>query len=163
MKKTSERLLKKVSQDFLPIAERLRSEGVSDANIMITLNRHIDRERHKLYNLKKEPEAIKGAIKRVMDQENDSKIEHIYYQLFEKNGIPFKFQYKIGPYRADFLIAGDIVFEIDGPWHNKDYDKVRDEYMESRGYSIMRIPFNIAASYHRTVLEDLQEVLSERE
>lgn len=79
--------------------------------------------------------------------------------MLASKGIRFEFQYTIGPYRADFLFADFIVFEIDGPQHNKDYDDARDKYMRGLGYKIIRAPLWILTTDPEAVIEEIQEAI----
>jgi very-short-patch-repair endonuclease len=49
-------------------------------------------------------------------------------------------QFPIGPYFADFLCRKHrLVVEIDGSQHvDNAYDRIRDEYMRSAGFSVIR-------------------------
>lgn len=161
MKKISKKLTKEFGKRFLPFAEQLKKEGSSDVRIKDMLYRFIECERVKFYNMLKGPYALKKSLSEAVDNW-DSKIELIYCRLFSEYGIPHKFQYKIGTYRADFLLGENIVFEIDGPQHDKDYDTKRDSYMERMGYKVLRVPAWLAASSYRSVIEEIQNILSER-
>jgi very-short-patch-repair endonuclease len=50
-------------------------------------------------------------------------------------------QLPIGPYFADFAQRqAKLVIEVDGSQHvGNSYDRVRDEFMRKRGYSVMRV------------------------
>lgn len=57
-------------------------------------------------------------------------------------------QVEIPPYRADFLVNRWLVVEIDGATYHSspeavERDKVRDEFMQKRGYSVLRIPASV--------------------
>lgn len=70
-----------------------------------------------------------------------SKIEELLVGIFEKFGVTFEREYKIGPYYADiFIPQGKIVVECDGEeWHqDKERDRRRDEYMQKRGFKVFR-------------------------
>ena len=91
----------------------------------------------------------------------DSRAEGIFYDLLLNKEIPFKFQYKVGPYRADFLIADFLDFEIDGAQHHRttDYDRGRDKYFKRMGYEVMRIPLGILVVSPEAVLKDIKELM----
>jgi len=91
----------------------------------------------------------------------DSKIETIYFKLLEKQGIKFKFQYKISVFRADFLIDGWLIFEIDGPLHDKGRDGIRDAHLKQLGYETFRVPAWIAASSPSAVIENIKELIND--
>jgi len=61
------------------------------------------------------------------------------------DGPVFRRQHPIGPYVADFYCpAAKLVVEIDGAHHGDDvqldHDEIRDRYMETRGYRVVRYP-----------------------
>jgi adenine-specific DNA-methyltransferase len=63
------------------------------------------------------------------------------------NDFKFVRQYPIGRYITDFCCRKKkLIIELDGGQHNEDknfkYDQIRDRYLESRGYKVMRIPNN---------------------
>ena len=89
----------------------------------------------------------------------DSRAEAIFYNLLFQENIPFKFQYKIGPFSADFLISDSLVFEIDGTMHymNKDYDRGRDKYIKRMGYEIMHVPLLILMISPELVINEIKE------
>jgi very-short-patch-repair endonuclease len=70
-------------------------------------------------------------------------------------GYHFVRQQPIGPYFADFCCrARRLVVEIDGSQHAENtYDRRRDEFMRSRGFSILRF-WNVDVLKHRTHLCD---------
>lgn len=64
------------------------------------------------------------------------------------DGLQLDFQVEEGQYRVDFLANGWLVIEIDGAaWHSSPEavkrDKSRDEYFESLGYAVVRIPAKV--------------------
>lgn len=93
------------------------------------------------------------------DQGSDSKIEVIFHQMLVDYDIPFKPQYKISPYRVDFLISDFLAFEIDGPMHklNQEYDKQRNKYIERMGYEVMRVPVSILTMAPEIIIEEIKE------
>jgi very-short-patch-repair endonuclease len=70
----------------------------------------------------------------------ESESERVVYDYLKKHW-HVKRQVKIGQYRADFVLPGNIVIEVDGVQHfeRKSYDNKRDRYLESFGYSVIRI------------------------
>ena len=67
----------------------------------------------------------------------------LWYELKQKRlGVSFTRQKPIGNYIADFYChEKNMVIEIDGWSHDNkyEYDKERDEYMESLGIKVLRI------------------------
>lgn len=64
------------------------------------------------------------------------------------NGLTLDLQVKMPPYRADFVVDRWLVVEIDGAAYHSSpeaiaRDKKRDEVMNSRGYSVLRMPAKI--------------------
>ena len=58
-------------------------------------------------------------------------------------GLLFRRQYPIGDYIVDFICRSkQIIIEIDGGQHNDDFNKLYDEkrtqYLNSRGYKVLR-------------------------
>jgi very-short-patch-repair endonuclease len=66
----------------------------------------------------------------------------LWLYLKNKNlGVKFRRQQGIGPYIADFYCKEkNLVVELDGSRHKteKEYDKERDNYMESLGIKVLR-------------------------
>src|SRR5277367_4404848 len=56
------------------------------------------------------------------------------------NGLRFRRQVPVGPYIVDFLcIASRLVVEADGSQHaESDHDDVRDTYLRSQGWTVLR-------------------------
>lgn len=117
---------------------------------------------------RKDPVNIGGLmvewISGLTASSEDSRAEVIFHDLLTKAGIAFKFQYKIGPFRADFLIADFLVFEIDGPTHytTKDYDRGRDKYIKRMGYEIMHIPLTMLMISPEAVIEDINKIIGDK-
>jgi very-short-patch-repair endonuclease len=59
---------------------------------------------------------------------------------------------------VDFLIAGSIVLEIDGPHHGatKEYDAIRDTYLMRLGYRILRIPVWVLVSDPSAIVDEIE-------
>jgi very-short-patch-repair endonuclease len=69
----------------------------------------------------------------------------------------FRRQHPIGPYIVDFYCpAARLIIELDGAQHGQDraiaYDIARTEWLEARGFHVMRI-------WNREFFEDPNEVL----
>ena len=105
--------------------------------------------------------TMSDVSKEMVKEKADSKIEVIFYELLLRNEIPFKFQYKITPYKVDFLISDFLVLEIDGPMHllQQEYDERRTEYIKGMGYEVMRVPINILAMGPEVIIEEIKERL----
>jgi very-short-patch-repair endonuclease len=146
-------------EKILPLAKRLRMEGLSDREIEGVVYQYVRIEKKKLYS-PPYPESLRIDT---ISQLNDlgSKAEAIVYFFLEKYKIDFKTQYEIGPYRADFLIDSLIVLEIDGPRHDEEYDKRRDEFIRNRGFLIVRVPIWVFSLDPVSVVEELNELSNE--
>ena len=74
-----------------------------------------------------------------------SPIEAAVRRVLQLRGVPFREQFRIGPYRADFYLpARRLVIECDGAaWHTRPhqrrYDARRDAYMRRLGYRVVRL------------------------
>ena len=78
---------------------------------------------------------------------------------FQIQGLKFRRQYPIGNYIIDFVCKEiKLIIEIDGGQHNEpnniEYDKTRTEFLESKGYKVIRfwncdIDSNIEGVYQR--------------
>ena len=58
-----------------------------------------------------------------------------------KFGVKFRRQFSIGPYIADFYCHElKLVIELDGDQHlaHKEYDRMRDSFLENSGYTVIR-------------------------
>ncbi len=70
-------------------------------------------------------------------------------------GINFRRQHAIGKYVVDFCSPGTkLVIEVDGGQHTdlEEYDKLRTEYLESKGYQVLRF-------WNHEVMGDIDRVL----
>jgi very-short-patch-repair endonuclease len=73
------------------------------------------------------------------------------------NDTAFRRQHAIGPYIADFCaLKARLVVEVDGSQHLEaaEYDARRTEYLQSRGYRVLRF-------WNSDVMNDLDAVLRE--
>ena len=69
-------------------------------------------------------------------------------------GLKFRRQHAIGPYIVDFAcIEKDVVIELDGGYHEHQYekDRVRQAYLESEGWQVLRFS-------NEDVLSDVEAV-----
>ena len=89
-------------------------------------------------NNKKLTENAKRLRREMTDEE-----KHLWYDFLSKLPITVNRQKVIGRFIADFYIAKNkIVIELDGSQHYEDqakeYDRIRDEYMNSLGIKVLR-------------------------
>lgn len=69
---------------------------------------------------------------------------HLWYDFLKTYPVQFKRQYSIGPYFADFYCyQARLVVELDGAQHCEPqalaYDQKRTEYIEQRGFYVLRV------------------------
>jgi very-short-patch-repair endonuclease len=72
--------------------------------------------------------------------------ERKLWQVLRNRGVKeakFRRQFKIGPYVADFCcLEAQLIVELDGGQHseikNKQSDAIRQKYLESLGYKVLR-------------------------
>jgi very-short-patch-repair endonuclease len=70
------------------------------------------------------------------------------------NGYHFRKQVRLGPYYVDFAcMHAKLVIEVDGITHDSDAarhnDSLRDDYLKSRGYTVLRFfAFDVLDSEH---------------
>ena len=80
-------------------------------------------------------------------------------------GVKFRRQYPIGPFFADFIcIEKRLVIELDGDQHadNITYDNKRTEYIESMGFTVIRIANSyLSNKYIDEVIETLYRCITE--
>lgn len=161
-------------EDITLFAEALRKQGKSARDIKHDVGKYIKRKIDDFYSQKRDEEnGMCSIIKNVFDeistgvrsrQSNyESTAENIFYNLLKENKIPFKYQYKIGKYRVDYLIDGFLVFEGDGPHHKNqiEYDIKRDLYIKKMGYKVMRLTWNIVALSQNMVIEEIKNIINQ--
>lgn len=79
-------------------------------------------------------------------------------------GLRLDFQVEEGRYRVDFLANRWLVLEIDGAAYHSSpeaiaRDKVRDQYFESLGYTVLRIPAKIVFTTPHEALRRVESAL----
>ena len=161
------KLHRKVARDFMPIGEALRAEGKDDHDILITFNNHVNGKIKQYYTQKSNNKYIGITISGIPTIINpDSKAEAIFGDVLTKHKIPYEFQYKIGPYRADYLVSDFLVVEIDGPIHwtdeQKEHDIERDKYIKKMGYKILRLPIWLIAMSQKAIMEEINDLINSR-
>ncbi len=158
-KETIKKLRKELVLEFEPIGLQMRKEGCNDRAIIRAIEAH---KQVKIKRFYKTPEEniFKKTVMNLIVKE-DSRVEMVFYNLLERDGIPFNFQVKIGPYRVDFLIANYLVFEGDGPCHAtiKEKDNIKDNYLKKMGYKVFRLSWELVAQLPDRVLDVIKEDL----
>ena len=73
------------------------------------------------------------------------------------NGVKFRRQVPLGPYIVDFLCVGaKLIVEADGSQHAESHrDMVRDTYLESHGWKVLRFWNNEVLQNREGVLETI--------
>lgn len=160
----TKKLHDKHMNDFRPFAEQLAAEGADEDKIVRAYHAWLKGKKQTYYAHvagKMEPlSSVVGSF--LKNRGPGSKAEVILYQMLEDAKINFQFQYGIGPYTADFLIAGFLVLEIDGPQHDEKKDAVRDRYMRKMGYKVLRIPIHILCACPEAVIDEIREAVKIR-
>jgi len=164
MKEITLKLSRKAIHPFEGIAEQLRSEGMTDNEIIKIFNTHVKCKEMQFYRKMDGPRLIKDALAKLELQTSaDSKAEIIFEMALWRGKIRFNTQYKIGPYRADFLIDKFLVVEIDGPIHStlkqKRHDEVRDKYIEGLGYKVLRLPIWLISMSVESVILEIKDII----
>lgn len=161
MQKITKRLHDSVIKSFRPMIEKMAADGCTKSEIVSAYQNQIRIKSLQYYARQKEPKSFRECFNLEALEKADSKIEMIFYESLSRHGIPFKFQVKIGPYRADYLIKGEIIVEIDGPDHNKTYDAKRDRYLRKMGYKIIRVPTWVLVSCPDAIIDEIREIIKQ--
>lgn len=160
MSEITEKLRDKHLAEFEPLAAQMAAEGADEETIVRAYQAWIRQRASNAYadkRIRMTPihDLFNGALNDL--KKADSKAEMIFYELLQESGVPFQFQRKIGPYRIDYLIAGYLIVELDGPQHNQERDKKRDDYLARLGYRILRIPVRIMVTCPEACIETIKE------
>jgi len=164
MNEITSKLYDQVVNDFYPIAEEMAKAGKSKDEIVNVFRTQLDLKTKTYYKDPKDLTSMKFVFKDIFNeiekQNADSKAEKIFYDLLIRRGLKFQFQRAIGPYRADYLFQGFLIVELDGPQHDLEHDKKRDNYLTRLGYKVIRIPLWILISYPDAVLDEIEAELN---
>jgi len=105
------------------------------------------------------PEKTKAQILRQNQTEAE---KQLWRQLRNRSleGYKFRRQFTIEPYIVDFLcFSHNLIVELDGGHHNEVnqviYDKKRSNYLEARGFVILRFWNNQVLGEMKTVLNEI--------
>ncbi|MBO9368492.1 MAG: DUF559 domain-containing protein, partial [Chloroflexi bacterium] len=98
-------------------------------------------------------------------RKNPTPAEDALWQHLRLNqlGVKFRRQHAIGPFIVDFYAReARLIIEVDGPIHEKqkEYDEMRQAYLESLGYRVVRFTNEQVLQNMDAVLAVLQKVLS---
>ena len=81
------------------------------------------------------------------------------------DGVKFRRQHAIGNYIVDFCAPRrKLIIELDGSGHLErgEYDTQRTNFLESRGYKVLRIWNNDVSNNINDVIREIQHVLKDR-
>ena len=81
------------------------------------------------------------------------------------DGIHFRRQHPVGPFIADFCSPKHrLIIELDGSQHveNAEYDRNRTDFLDSRGYRVLRFWNHDVLKDPDSVLLEILQVLQER-
>jgi len=115
-----------------------------------------EREKEMLIKIKLSPEKLKKVRKL---RKNFTPQEIIFWSRIRAKrfkGLKFRRQYPIGKYIVDFVnLDKKIIIELDG-WQHKEekqkrYDKIRTNFLENKGFRILRF-------WNNEINDNLEEV-----
>ena len=171
METTTSAIKQKLLEDqkgrLLEVAREMRASGASNDSIRRMVQNHITLKAKLFYQKKQElsgvSDCIRDACREITGTKADSKAEMIFDEMLRASGVKFQFQYRIGPYRADYLVGDNLVVELDGPLHKRkasiDHDQKRDAYMIGKGYHIVRLDLNLVALDPKAAIEGIKELI----
>jgi very-short-patch-repair endonuclease len=109
--------------------------------------------------------GVKGLselAKRLRKKPTDAE-QRLWRHLQDRHigGFKFRRQQPLGRYIVDFVnLERKVVVEVDGGQHALDPgDKIRDEWLRSEGYQVLRFWDNQVFSELESVLENIRDVL----
>jgi very-short-patch-repair endonuclease len=82
------------------------------------------------------------------------------------SGLRFRRQQPLGPYIVDFYCsAAELIIELDGEQHGTDesvaYDTVRDSWLRSQGYRVLRFSNEEFLKHRELVIEGIGRAIRE--
>jgi very-short-patch-repair endonuclease len=83
-------------------------------------------------------------------------------RMHQSGNVHFRRQHAIGPYIVDFCAPRQkLIIEVDGGQHleEQDYDAQRTEFLESKGYRVLRFWNNEVVKDRNAVLQVILDVL----
>lgn len=123
------------------------SDEIKNLQKAIGNNMEIDRHRGVMnwetrQFIKRQYESGKTGFHEVFDfYSTFTPIEFAIWQDLSSLNLPFLPEYPVGQYFADFADPKKrIAIECDGKHHDKEQDRKRDDYFESEGWTVYRIP-----------------------
>ena len=89
--------------------------------------------------------------------------ERLLWAMLRANamgGVRFRRQHPLGPYIVDFAcLERRLVVEVDGGGHGGEYDRLRDEWLSSQGFRVLRVWNNEALGNIEGVLSAIRREL----
>jgi very-short-patch-repair endonuclease len=74
-------------------------------------------------------------------------------------GLKFRRQVPLGAFIADFACLSErLVVEADGPLHDQERDAIRDAWLQSQRFQVLRFPNDQITAYPDSVLDKICEV-----
>lgn len=85
-------------------------------------------------------EEVAARGRATLQTSSPTSLERAVMEVLDAEGIPYHFQFPIGPYLADFVV-GNIVLEADGEYWHQDQarQRQRDGYLKSQGFVVKHI------------------------
>lgn len=107
---------------------------------------------------------MKALARRLRRNETDAeRVLWKYLRAHRMGGYKFRRQYVIEPYIVDFVcLETRLIIEADGSQHlrQEGEDRVRTEYLEALGYSVLRFWNDEILTNTQTVLESIHTCLN---
>ena len=109
-------------------------------------------------NMTKQPRSNPKIMRRAANlRKNMTPAESKLWAYLRRNQLGFRFrrQHAIGNFIADFCcIKKKLIIELDGSQHldMREYDRDRTEYLQSRGYRVIRF-------WNNDVMNDIEGVI----
>jgi len=158
------KLYNEAVEDIEKKIKELLNLGMTQQQVVDFFKSHLKAKESNFYYKQKQPKSAGSILPHLMKEvKADSKAEKIFYDILQERNIRFDFQYTIGPYRADYLIEGFLVIELDGPVHRflpqQVHDDRRDKYMAEMGYQVLRVPLWILTVMPDVVFKEIDDLL----
>ncbi len=107
-----------------------------------------------------------SRARKLREQSTDAE-RLLWSKLHDRRMVSCKFrrQFPVGRYIVDFVCREyKLIIELDGDHHRKqqEYDAVRTEWLQSRGFEVLRYWDNVVLTELDSVLESIGEVLRRR-
>ena len=99
-----------------------------------------------------------GFAKELRQRQTNAELR-LWYHLRAHRFLNLKFvrQRPIGPYIVDFVCyERNLIIEVDGSQHSEKVDRVRDAWLKSKGFRLMRFWNNDVLSNTEGVLESIR-------